>query len=124
MTQDNERRMTDEELAAHLDFAAKHAEPMLRGLGMAGATLARTVKDSLLPVLKAAAEGVAALKETCPEAFDEGGKLRPNWQTIVRERTGMALQPPQPAQRIAVRRVRAPKIHVHLATRAVTVHLN
>lgn len=122
MPQDDKPQMSDEELAAQLRFAAEQAGPLLRGLGAAAALLARMVGDGLLPVLAAAAASLAALKESCPAAFDETGKLRPDWREIVQRETGVALNLP-PRDR-ATRRQKTPKIHVGLATRQVKIYRN
>ena len=123
MQQDDKPLMSDEELAAQLRFAAEHAGPMLRGLGAAAALLARRVGDGLLPILAAAAASLAALKESCPAAFDETGKLRPDWQEIVQRETGVVLSAPQKT-RATRRQIVMPGIHVELVTRKVEIHLN
>lgn len=66
--------------------------------------------QGLLPLVAGAAAFAGQMRERCPEAFDENGALRPDWQEIVQETLGAA-----PA---------APAIHTELASRKITIHLN
>jgi hypothetical protein len=72
--------------------------------------LAALLTDGLAPLLAAAATFLQDLRVHCPEAFDAGGNLRPDWQEIVQAKLD-SMQPP-------------PRLHAELATRRIEVHLN
>jgi hypothetical protein len=48
------------------------------------ANLAVRITDGMTPLLNGALTYLQDLKVYCPEAFDESGSLRPNWEQIVR----------------------------------------
>ena len=48
------------------------------------ANLAVRITDGMAPLLNGAITYLQDLKVYCPEAFDESGSLRPDWQQIVR----------------------------------------
>lgn len=73
--------------------------------------------NGLVPLIAGAAAVVQQLHERCPEAFDEHGRLRGDWQEIVQEK--LYVQSVEP-----VRCVPPPAIHAELATRRITVYLN
>jgi hypothetical protein len=73
--------------------------------------------QGLAPLVAGAAALAGQLRERCPEAFDEDGRLRPEWQEIVQATLGAAQAAP-------ARRAPLPAIHTELATRRITVHLN
>ena len=76
------------------------------------ANLAVRITEGVAPLLSGALTYLQDLKVYCPEAFDEGGNLRPDWQQIVRAR----LAEMQPAK--------TPEFHVELITRKWYVNVN
>ncbi len=60
------------------------------------ANLAVRITDGMTPLLNGAMLYLQDLKVYCPEAFDESGSLRPDWQQIVRTKLS-EIQAPQDA---------------------------
>lgn len=48
------------------------------------ANIAGRITENMTPLLNGAMTYLKDLKVYCPEAFDEAGSLRPDWQEIVR----------------------------------------
>ena len=76
------------------------------------ANVAARITEGMAPLLNGALTYLQDLKVYCPEAFDESGSLRPDWQAIVRARLA-AMQP-----------VQTPEFHFELVTRKKVVNLN
>lgn len=76
------------------------------------ANIAARLTDSVAPLFNGALAYLQDLKVYCPEAFDDAGALRPDWQQIVRARLA-EMQPPQ-----------TPEFHFELVTRKKIVNLN
>ncbi|MBK8047891.1 MAG: hypothetical protein IPK16_12615 [Anaerolineales bacterium] len=77
----------------------------LRGIG--------ALAEGIGPLVAAAMTFVQNLRTHCPEAFDESGNLRPDWQSIVKAKFDAT--PVKAA---------AHKLHVELITRRISVHPN
>ncbi len=58
------------------------------------ANLAVRITEGMTPLLNGALLYLQDLKVYCPEAFDESGSLRPDWQQIVRTKLS-EMQPPK-----------------------------
>ena len=69
--------------------------------------------QGLVPLVVLACTFVQKLQEQCPEAFDETGNLRPNWQEIVTAKGSVPI--PHAA---------ALKIDTSAATRHIPIFLN
>lgn len=76
------------------------------------ARLAVRISESMAPLMDGALTYLQDLKVYCPEAFDEAGSLRPDWEQIVRAR--LAAEQP----------VKTPQFHFELLARRKTVNLN
>jgi hypothetical protein len=76
------------------------------------ANIAQRITEGIAPIFNSAVTYLQDLKLYCPEAFDEDGLLRADWQEIVRARLA-ALQP-----------VQTPTFHGELITRKKIVNLN
>ena len=76
------------------------------------ANLAVRITEGMAPLLNGAVAYLQDLKLYCPEAFDDVGSLRPNWQEIVRARLA-EMQP-----------IKTPDFHCELITRKKVVNLN
>lgn len=76
------------------------------------ANLAVRISEGVAPLLNGALTYLQDLKVYCPEAFDEAGNLRPEWQEIVRGKLA-AMQP-----------VKTPPFHGELLTRKWYVNVN
>jgi hypothetical protein len=77
----------------------------LRGIG--------ALAEGLGPLVAAAMTFVQNLRTHCPEAFDETGNLRPDWQTIVKAKFDASSAKSAPR-----------KLHVELITRQIPVNPN
>ena len=69
--------------------------------------------QGLVPLVALACTFVQKLQEQCPEAFDETGNLRPDWQEIINAKCGVTI--PHAA---------AWKIDTGAATRHIEIYLN
>lgn len=76
------------------------------------ANFAARLTAKVAPLFIGAIHYLQDLKLYCPEAFDEHGSLRPDWQSIVRARLA-EVQP-----------VKTPEFHFELMTRKKLVNLN
>jgi hypothetical protein len=77
------------------------------------ADLAARITKKIAPLVGQAVAYLQDLKVYCPEAFDEAGTLRPEWQTIVRARLE------------AENRIKAvPEFHFELMSRKFRVNVN
>ena len=87
-------------------------DPWSQILRRLSANVAARISAGMAPLLNGAMTYLQDLKLYCPEAFDESGSLRPDWQAIVRARLA-AVQP-----------VQTPEFHFELVTRRKIVNLN
>ncbi len=76
------------------------------------ANLAVRITEGMAPLLNGAMTYLQDLKIYCPEAFDEAGGLRPEWQEIVRAKLSES------------RPIQAPVFHFELMTHKKVVNLN
>lgn len=76
------------------------------------ANVAVRLTEGIAPLFNGALAYLQDLKLYCPEAFDDAGALRPEWQQIVRAKLA-AMQP-----------VKTPEFHCELITRKKVVNLN
>jgi hypothetical protein len=76
------------------------------------ANLAVRITEGVTPLLNGAMTYLQDLRLYCPEAFDDAGSLRPDWQEIVRAKLA-AMQP-----------AKTPEFHCELITRKWYVNVN
>lgn len=76
------------------------------------ANVAVRLTEGIAPLFNGALAYLQDLKLYCPEAFDDAGALRPEWQQIVRAKLA-EMQP-----------VKTPEFHCELITRKKVVNLN
>jgi hypothetical protein len=77
------------------------------------ASMAARITQSIAPLVSEAVAYLQDLQVHCPEAFDDAGNLRTEWQEIVRTKLA-AMQNPPPV----------PVLHFELMTRKYRVNVN
>ena len=87
-------------------------DPWDQFLRRLSANFAARLTARVAPLFIGAINYLQDLKLYCPEAFDERGVLRPDWQAIVRAKLA-EMQP-----------VKTPEFHFELLTRKRLVNLN